>query len=169
MIDLTPREMMDLADSIGVDMDFSNVSAREYLEEVSPKLGGAHVLRKTPRSARAYVCGLLGCPVDTEWDEVCAAAERVTGRGADVRVHPDQTDLTEAWEGGDIARLGYGMLCCPMCAPPGLLRTDVAILGGQGVCDNPDCQHADNTGRASSVIWLNPDRKEWAQSAPCEE
>jgi hypothetical protein len=161
--------MIAFADAAGADVDFSNVSVREYLEAVSPKIGGPHVIRKTPRSARAYLCALLGCSTDTEWDDVCAAAERVIGMGASVRVHPDQTELTEVWEGGDIARLGYGLLCCPMCAPPGLLRTNVAILGGQGVCDNPDCQHTDNTGRASSVIWLNPDRKEWAQTAPEEE
>jgi hypothetical protein len=168
-MDLSPREMIDLADACGVDVEFSNVNVREYLEAVSPKIGGPFAIRKTPRSARAYLCALLGCPVDTEWETVCAAAQRASGQGAAVAVHPGRDELTEVWEGGDIARLGYGLLCCPMCAPPGLLRTNVAILGGQGVCDNPDCQHTDNTGRASSMIWLNPDRKEWAQTAPCEE
>ena len=165
-MDLSPREMIDLADACGVDVDFSNVSALEYLEAVSPKIGGPHVIRKTPRSARAYLCALLGCSTDTEWDDVCAAAQRASGQGAAVAVHPGRDELTEVWEGGDIARLGYGLLCCPMCSPPGLLCSDLTLPPMGMPCEA--CGTTDpKIGRL--VLWIHPEHATWAQSAPEEE
>jgi hypothetical protein len=166
-MDLSPREMIDLASACGVDVEFSNVNALEYAVAVGSAIGGRFHMRLEPPSVRAYLCGLLGCSVDTEWETVCAAAKRAAGKGASVRVHPDREELTEnIADLGDYSRLGYGLLCCPMCSPPGLLCSDLTLPPMGMPCEA--CGTTDpKIGRL--VLWIHPEHATWAQSAPEEE